>query len=253
MISYFCIPNLNMKAKKEWFQDWFDTKYYHILYQDRNDEEAHLFMRNLVTFLNLKKGDKILDLPCGRGRHSTFLNSLGYSIIGADLSQNSINYAQQFENDSLKFKVHDMRDPFQTKFNAIFNLFTSFGYFDDEKTNINVLKNIKKGLKKNGVAVIDFLNVHYTKNHFVKEEVVTKNNIDFIIDRSVNQDYIIKNIRFKADGKDHHYTEYVRFLTLQILEQYIIKAGLKLKHIFGDYILNPFDIKNSTRLILILE
>lgn len=132
----------------EWFQHWFDTKYYHILYQDRNDEEAHLFMKNLTSFLDLKEDNKVLDLPCGKGRHSKFLNSLGYDVIGADLSQNSIAFAKQFENDSLHFEVHDMREPFQTKFDAILNLFTSFGYFDEEQSNIEVLENLKNGLKK---------------------------------------------------------------------------------------------------------
>ena len=118
-----------MQVKKDWFQEWFNTTYYHILYQDRNDEEARYFMRNLTHYLNLKPQDKILDLPCGKGRHAVYLNSLGFDVIGADLSENSIAYAKQFENDTLKFKVHDMRHSFQKKFDAIFNLFTRFWLF----------------------------------------------------------------------------------------------------------------------------
>jgi len=241
-----------MTQKQEWFKEWFDTKYYHILYQDRNDDEAHLFMRNLLSHLQLKHQSKILDLPCGKGRHAVFLNSLGYDVIGADLSENSINYANQFTNDTLHFEVHDMRNPFSTKFDAIFNLFTSFGYFD-EKTNIKVLQNLKKGLKKNGVLVIDFMNVTYVKKHLVTKETIIKSNIEFNITKSIVDDFIVKEIRFTSDNKDYYYTEQVRFLTLKILEGYIKQANLSLKNIFGAYSLTEFDSENSSRLILILE
>jgi len=237
----------------EWFQHWFDTKYYHILYQDRNDEEAQLFMYNLTSFLKLKKSSTILDLPCGKGRHATFLNSLDYNVVGADLSPNSIEYARQFENESLHFKVHDMRKPLSTKFDAIFNLFTSFGYFDDEKINIQVLKNLKKGLKKDGVIVIDFMNVISVQKKLVKNEIIVKGETEFDIKRSITNGFIQKDIYFEANDKKHHYTEYVRFLTLDRFKGYAKTANLKIKHILGDYNLNAFDENNSSRLILILE
>ena len=237
----------------EWFQDWFDTKYYHILYQDRNDEEAQFFMRNLTSYLNLKKGSKLLDLPCGKGRHSIYLNSLGFNVTGADLSKNSIKHAKKFENDSLSFEVHDMREPFKTKFDAILNLFTSFGYFDQDEMNIEVLKNLKNGLSKDGVLVIDFMNVNLVEQQLVKEEIILKNNIEFHINRSIENGFIKKDIRFTADNIEHHHTEYVRFLSLDTFKRYIKDANIKLKHTFGDYNLNSFDIENSNRLILVLE
>jgi SAM-dependent methyltransferase len=242
-----------MTQKKEWFKEWFDTKYYHILYQDRNDDEAQLFMRNLLSYLQLKKNSKILDLPCGRGRHAIFINSLGFNVTGADLSENSIKYASQFVNDTLHFEVHDMRNKFVTKFDAIFNLFTSFGYFDDDKTNIKVLQNLKDGLKKDGVLIIDFMNVNYVRQHFIKEENITKNDIEFIITRSVTDHFIVKDIHFTADGKKHHFTERIKYLPMATLIDYLKKANLKLKHTFGEYSLSDFDSENSSRLILILE
>lgn len=242
-----------MPKKQEWFEDWFDTIYYHILYQDRNDVEAKTFMKNLLDFLKLKKGSKLLDLPCGKGRHATFINSLGYDVIGADLSENSIAHAKKFENKTLHFEVHDMREPFKTKFDAIFNLFTSFGYFNDDSTNIKVLKNLKDGLKDQGVLVIDFMNVAYVKKHLIKQESILKGGIKFNIKRQVLNDFIVKDIQFFAHDKAHHYQERVKYLPLGILQAYLTKAGLKLKHTFGEYDLSEFDLKNSSRLIMILE
>jgi len=69
-----------MDKKTEWFQDWFDTSYYHTLYNHRNDDEARFFMKNLIAFLKLDQGDTILDLPCGKGRHSLFLNEQGFGM-----------------------------------------------------------------------------------------------------------------------------------------------------------------------------
>ncbi|MEN8885269.1 MAG: methyltransferase domain-containing protein, partial [Winogradskyella sp.] len=81
------------KSKKQWFASWFDTPYYHILYKDRDYSEAQVFMDNLTNYLNIPNGGKILDLACGKGRHSVYLNKLGYNVTGVDLSEKSITHA----------------------------------------------------------------------------------------------------------------------------------------------------------------
>ena len=80
----------------EWFESWFDTKYYHLLYKDRNEDEARTFISNLISDLNVSHDSKILDLCCGKGRHSKFLNSKGYHVVGADLSNQSIEFGFYF-------------------------------------------------------------------------------------------------------------------------------------------------------------
>ena len=131
------------KSTKQWYASWFDTPYYHILYKDRDYSEARGFMDNLTDYLNIPECGKILDLACGKGRHSVYLNTLGYHVTGVDLSEQSITHAKQFENENLKFDVHDMSKAYPDTFDAVFNLFTSFGYFNQESTNIQVLKNFK--------------------------------------------------------------------------------------------------------------
>ena len=169
--------------KTDWFTDWFNTSYYHTLYKDRNDADAQLFIRNITSFLKISNPSHILDLPCGKGRHSIYLNSLGYNVTGADLSENSILFAKKFENDMLHFQIKDMRKPFTEKYDAIFNLFTSFGYFENDNDDVLVLKNIKNGLKKNGFVVLDFLNVFHVKNNLVTEEIKTVDGIKFNLQR----------------------------------------------------------------------
>ncbi|WP_297806033.1 class I SAM-dependent methyltransferase [uncultured Polaribacter sp.] len=238
---------------KDWFTNWFNTPYYHILYKDRNDDEAQLFMKHITTFLNLPKTTHILDLPCGRGRHSVFLNSLGYKVTGGDLAANSIKLAKEFENETLNFKVHDMRAPFNNKYDAVFNLFTSFGYFEDDKEDILILNNIKQSLKKDGFFVFDFLNAEKVKLNLVAKETKIVNSITFNIKREIKDGFIYKHISFFADGENHTYTEQVKYLDLDKMTAFFEKVGFTITNVFGDYDLNAFEAKTSERLILIAK
>ena len=240
-------------ATENWFASWFDTPYYHILYKERNYREAQLFMDNLTHYLNLPEKAKVLDLACGKGRHSIYLNQLGYEVVGADLSENSIAEANKNQNKNLTFQVHDMRDSFEDKFDAIFNLFTSFGYFENDEDNLTTLKAIKDSLSEYGFAVIDFMNVNQVINTLVPEEVKTVDGIDFHLKRYVKDGHIHKEIDFEDNGQKFHYTEKVKALTLQDFQEMMDEAGIYLLDIFGDYKLKKFHKTESERLIMIFK
>jgi len=241
------------KEKNTWFASWFDTPYYHILYKDRDYAEAQVFMDNITQYLNLPDDAKILDLACGKGRHSIYLNELGYDVTGADLSENSIAEASKHANDKLHFEVHDMRIPFEQKFDAIFNLFTSFGYFENDADNLTTLKAIQESLSEYGFAVIDFMNVQNVIENLVPEEVKTVENIDFQIKRYVKDGHIFKEIDFEDNGEKFHFTEKVQALTLQNFEEMMEEAGIYLLDTFGDYKLKKFFKNESERLIMVFK
>jgi SAM-dependent methyltransferase len=241
------------KTTDNWFASWFDTKYYHLLYKNRDDSEAELFMTHLTNFLNLPEQGTILDLACGKGRHAKFLKSLSYTVTGVDLSENSILTAKKYENDTLLFHVHDMRLPYIEKFDAVFNLFTSFGYFDDDIDNIKTLNAIQHSLNETGFGVIDFMNAEYIIEHLVPQEIKTVEHIDFHIKRYVKDGYIYKEIRFTDAGEAYFYTEKVQAITLKDFERYFEKTDINLLAIFGDYKLNKFHKNTSKRLILLFK
>ncbi|REE25428.1 tellurite resistance protein TehB [Winogradskyella pacifica] len=241
------------KPAKQWYASWFDTPYYHILYKDRNYTEAQDFMDNLTNYLNIPEQGKILDLACGKGRHSVYLNSLGYNVTGADLSEQSIAYAEQFENDTLKFKVHDMSKPYPDTFDAVFNLFTSFGYFEDEKCNLETIKSIQAELNEFGFGVIDFMNTNYVIENLIPENIKTVEGIDFHQKRSVKDGYIIKDISFDADGEHFEFQERVKAFTLKDFETLFEKAGVHLLDVFGDYKLHKYHTQTSERMIMIFK
>ncbi|WP_296148810.1 class I SAM-dependent methyltransferase [uncultured Flavobacterium sp.] len=241
------------KEKNTWFASWFDTPYYHILYKDRDYAEAQVFMDNITQYLNLPDDAKILDLACGKGRHSVYLNHLGYDVTGADLSENSIAEASKFANEKLHFEVHDMRIPFKQKFDAIFNLFTSFGYFENDEDNSTTLKAIQESLSEYGFAVIDFMNVQHVIDNLVAEEVKTVENIDFHIKRYHKDNHIYKEIDFEDKGEKFHFVEKVQALTLQDFEEMMEEAGIYLLDTFGDYKLKKFFKNESERLIMVFK
>ncbi len=242
-----------LKDSTMWYASWFDTPYYHILYKDRDQTEAKDFMDNLTRYLSLEKGEKILDLACGKGRHSIYLNSLGFNVTGVDLSKNSIAYASQFENETLKFRVHDMCKPYPEQFSGVFNLFTSFGYFDKEEDNLSTIKAIKSNLNASGFGVIDFLNTDYVIKHLVPEEEKQVEGINFHIQRYVENGHIVKEIRFKDQGEDFFFTERVKAISLEDFKDYFDQADVHLLDVFGDYQLRKFYKETSPRLILIFK
>jgi len=250
-------PNLwemNMtKDTQQWYASWFDSPFYHILYKDRDHTEAQHFMDNLTDYLNIPEHGEILDLACGKGRHSIYLNSLGYRVTGVDLSENSIEYAKQFENETLQFDVHDMCKPYKQKFDAVFNLFTSFGYFENEEDNLNTIKAISADLNETGFGVIDFLNSNYVLDNLVGENVKTVEGIDFHQKRSLVDGYIVKDISFSVEGENYQFQERVRAFTLEDFEALFEKAGVYLLDVFGDYKLKKFDPKTSERLVMIFK
>lgn len=242
-----------LKSTENWYTSWFDTPYYHILYKDRNYREAQVFMDNLTHYLNLPEKATVLDLACGKGRHSIYLNQLGFTVLGADLSENSITEANKNTNETLHFKVHDMREPFEEKFDAIFNLFTSFGYFENDEDNLTTLKAIKESLSEYGFAVIDFMNVAQVLETLVPEETKTVEGIDFQIKRYLKDGHIYKEIDFEDKGQKFHFTEKVKALTLKDFEVLMEEAGIYLLDIFGDYKLKKFHKTDSERLIMIFK
>jgi SAM-dependent methyltransferase len=238
-----------------WFESWFDSPYYHILYQHRDETEAKFFLDNLLNELQLPEKASILDLACGKGRHSIYLNSKGYRVTGADLSPESIQAANLHATEDLNFIVQDMREPIKSKlFDAVFNLFTSFGYFDSEAENLKVLEAVRQNLvPEKGIFVLDFMNAAKAVKNLVLSETKELQGIRFEIRRFVENRKIIKEIRFSDKGRDYYFTEMVNAFLLKDFEQMFQRCGLSIEKFYGNYALDAFDVENSDRLILIAK
>ena len=239
---------------QDWFASWFDTPYYHMLYEYRDETEAQTFIDALFTYLNPTKQSEILDLACGRGRHAIYINSKGFNVTGYDLAEENINHAKQFENDRLHFEVRDMRNTMGVaQFNYVFNLFTSFGYFEADKEDEMAMRNISNCLKPGGILILDFMNSHKVEQNLVPQETKTVNGITFNINRYIEDDQIVKEIKFNAEGCNLRFEERVKKYLLEDFEALYRKAGLVPKAYFGSLDLKPYNQETSDRLIMIVS
>lgn len=235
----------------EWYKDWFNTKYYHILYQNRDQEEARRFIQKLIGHLQIPLDSHILDLACGTGRHAIQLHQLGYQVLGVDLSEHSIAEAKESEKEGLRFARHDMRDPIQGEtFQAVFNLFTSFGYFRNVEDNQKVISAVSSYLAPGGIFLIDFLNADLVKQDLNECERKEIDGISFIINREIKDGFVSKTIDLEDQRCNMQFKEEVRLFTLADFQEMLGKAGFEIDEIYGDYQLSDFDKNVSERLII---
>jgi SAM-dependent methyltransferase len=235
-----------------WYANWFDSEYYHQLYQHRNDAEAEIFLNNLALALPPFEGKTALDLCCGKGRHSRWMNAKGLEVTGFDLSPKSIEAAREMGPESIRYEVKDMRADLGTEaFDFVFNLFTSFGYFDDPEENALVLEQVYDALKPGGYFILDFLNPSGVLQSLQEKETVTRQNLTFEIDRFVDEEnFLCKNIRWEINHQPMEFTERVYLFTPDDLEA-LCDGLFERLEIFGDYQLQPMDESKSLRQISI--
>jgi len=238
----------------KWFESWFDTPYYHILYKNRDNDEAAHFIDNLFEHFHPEKYSTLLDIACGRGRHAKYMSDKGFDTTGIDLSESSIAYAKQYENENLHFHVQDMREKYCTNcFDYAFNLFTSFGYFETEEEHLRALRVFNDALKPGGIFVLDYFNAVKVVNDLIPLEFKTEESIEFKITKHIENKKIHKTIEFEADGHSHKYIEEVFAFTSQDFKELLKMSNFTVIEEFGNYRFQDFNETESPRLILICK
>lgn len=247
--------HLILIMQQDWVKEWFGSPYYKILYQNRDEFEAQEFVENLLDYLQPLQGSRMWDIACGDGRHAAQLADHGYDVTGIDIAHESIEKAKARENEHTHFYEHDMRFPFYINyFDYAFNFFTSFGYFTNDRDHLMAAKSFAKGLKKEGILVIDYLNKDFVLNNLVCSQTIERGSYSFDITKEVKNGKILKHISFMdADNNPRTYTETVAAFSLSDFVELFKKAKLSLVGTFGDYKLNSFDPTSSHRLIMVFK
>jgi len=242
----------NISLPSEWFKEWFNTEEYHQLYQHRDRSEAEKLIANFVRKLKLLPGNRVVDLACGRGRHSSSLHDQGLEVTGLDLSEMNIRYAKEHRHPDIQFLQHDMRKPFPVmRQNAVFNLFTSFGYFETENEHLTTLKNVFNSLEPGGFLIMDYFNVGLLQGKIIPFDTIHAGGTRFQIRRSVKDQKIFKEISFEKDGIKKVYVEQVQAFTRSDFHRLMNQSGFSDFTCFGDYDLNEFEMNVSPRLIIL--
>ena len=243
-------------AAKEWYKDWFNSEYYHKLYFERDESEAEAFMDRLISYLKPLPGSRMLDVACGKGRHSKFLAAKGFNVTGIDISIDSINFARQGEKENLSFFVHDMRLPFWINyFDFVFNFFTSFGYFGTRREHDDATRTIAASVKRDGTVLFDYLNVHYVEDRLVHNEVKTIGSTEYEIHRWHDDDHFFKKMIITDPilSKPLEFTEKVAKFSLGDFTDMLSFQNMQVTEVFGDYHLNPYHTRNTPRMIVMAK
>jgi SAM-dependent methyltransferase len=137
-----------------WWSTHFDAQYLHEyeplfdLVQDRRE------VARLLEVLELPSGARVLDCPCGQGRHAHLLAEAGFDVDGLDYSNDLLEVARaRGTSRRLRYTQGDMRSlpvAWSGRYDAVLDLFTSFGFFDDPKDDLRVLAEFARVLKPGG-------------------------------------------------------------------------------------------------------
>ena len=237
-----------------WFRDWFGGEYL-ALYPHRDRAEARQAVSLLRDTTGLGSGTRVLDLGCGAGRHLTEMERIGYRATGLDLSRPLIEAARK-SVPVADLVLGDMRrPPFRTgSFDVVTSYFTSFGYFDDEDEDLDVLHEVRRVLRAGGRFLLDFLNADHVVANLRTEDRRSASGVDVVQERRlVNGGRIVeKRITLKpVDGtSSREFVERVRLYRPRELTSMLRSAGMVPGPTFGGYDRTPFS-PASTRYILV--
>ncbi len=242
----------------QWYREFFDDLYLRVYQPLEAPEKVRREVDFIVKALNLPAGAKVLDLCCGQGRHSLELARRGFRVVGVDLSEALLYAARkraESEGLNVTFLQCDMREiDFKDEFDAIINMFTSFGYLESEAEDEKVLGKVDQALKSGGKFLLDVVNRDRLVRDFQGREwhaadegwlVLEERTFDHLSGRMET-----RWICVARDGVRYERLSSVRLYTASELRTMLERAGLKVTDLFGDYDGSPYSW-DSQRLIVV--
>ena len=246
-----------------WYKTFFDGNYLKEYEKGLTPERAQKEAGFINSTLNLPQAAedvRILDLCCGHGRHTIELAAAGYSMVGQDLSATFLDLAKDAaaaRNLQIRFVHADMREiPFEGEFDAIINMFTAFGYFDDDTEDQKVLNAVGRALKPGGKFLIDLLNTPRVIRDFRAQSWEELSDGTFVL---TQRDYNLltgNNAELRAyiapDGRVHEVRLTCRLYFYPELTKMLNHADLTPIQVFGDYDGSEYTW-DSRRMIVLAE
>jgi SAM-dependent methyltransferase len=241
-------------AGKLWYEDWFNSPYYHKLYSRQDDPKtAENFVRELIRRLKPSPTSRIIDLGCGTGAITSYISSLGFDTTGIDYSSLNVTEAKDLENEHLHFFLHDLRLPFWINyFDIALNLSNRFGYYHTRREHESAIRTIAKGLKPGGLLVIDFINVHHWEDNPPPNETIQVGSTNYSTLRWEDENYFYRKFTI-TDGSLNDpiiYTEKLTKFTLGDFTDMLSFQGMQVQQVYGNYDFSEYDIRKTPRMII---
>ncbi|RTE00553.1 class I SAM-dependent methyltransferase [Paenibacillus whitsoniae] len=236
-----------------WYQESFGNDYL-LVYKHRDMQGAYHEVKQMIDWLDLPQGAKVLDLCCGMGRHSLALADFGYQVTGVDLSEVLLREAMRMDSGGQVTWVRgDMRAvPLSEPQDAVVNLFTSFGYFDEDRENEKVMTEMHRLLRPGGRFILDFLNPVYVGRCLVPYSEREEDGVTIREARSIEDGFVRKRIALvSADELERQHMEQVKLYEKPQFERMFARAGLRVDHVYGDCEGRAYEPEVSQRMIFV--
>jgi SAM-dependent methyltransferase len=244
---------------KSWFEEIFDEDYLRTLpfLTPQATQAEALFV---AEALGVEPGTRLLDVGCGYGRHAMELAARGYQIVALDLSLPLLlRGADEAQRRGLNINfIHgDMRDlVFESQFDGIYCLFSTFGYFDEE-TNRKTIEGMARAVKRGGRLVLDVLNRDYligelpTRVWWEGDGCVVLEEVEF--NYFTSRIHSNRSIVFD-DGRQLEQEISIRAYSLHELGKMLHTAGLRVVEVSGSTAMRGRFFGNQSRgLIVVAE
>ena len=242
----------------KWWERFFDEAYLRLWAETIGRERTEEQVTGVRELLGLFSGAEVLDLACGHGRHAIPLAQAGYRMTGLDLSEAFLESARRSARDAgVEIDLHrgDMREiPWTERFDAVINIFTSFGFFAEDRENQRVLEGVFRALKPGGKFLIDVSNRDRLMRIWRDRAWEEVNGVPLWRERDFDpvSGRVTETIRWLEDGQTRDRTFRVHSYSATELTRLLAEAGLNPIAYYGDFQLAPFS-KDTGRLIVLSE
>jgi SAM-dependent methyltransferase len=248
-----------MSNQPAWYESFFGQDYLDVYGYQFTDERARKETEFAARALDLQPGQRVLDLCCGQGRHAVLLASLGLDVTGLDLSEQYLaltRAAAETHHVSLETVHADMREiPYEAHFDAVVNMFSSFGYLESEAEDARVLDSIFRALKPGGRVLLDLLNRDWVVDNYVQNDwhrgddgtlYLEHRELDLLTSRN--------HVTFTAIGPDGRQREivghHIRLYTLREVAGMLEAAGLAFEAVYGGFGGEPYGIDTRRTIVV---
>ena len=226
------------------------------LFNKERLESAGQEVEQIVSLLKLQQGASVCDLCCGPGRHSLELSRLGYSVTGVDRTGLYIERAREKADErglDVRFVQEDMKrfcEP--DSFDAVMNVFTSFGYFEDETDDKRVIENVYKSLKENGKFVIDIIGKEVLARIFQEKRWREEDGVIVLEEAKIKEDWSSIESRWIIikDDRQDEFIFTLRLYSATELSELLKSCGFRRIEIYGSLSGLPYD-QSAKRLVLV--